>query len=261
MEPCKPRVSFDAFPPAQLVWTSCTEKHPCDVYGLLKHSARVEGDRDNSPCTNARKAQLRAARLRRAVVLDDMVQEVERPVAEERIEDENGDGALPVQHPPLAPPANAPEIIVKAVRFADEEDTEFFDSTVVDQCMLGSAHELCLKTYLSRVSHAQAFGYQYSEFQAISDACDLRAELEGDEQDEIHESGTCNLNTMQLEQEPWLIVEEETEEAADDSCNPCQSKKSQQSRCKTCFWTLDSRRMPENVSAHSVGRRWQDHVR
>eukprot|EP00928_Gymnodinium_smaydae_P100607 TRINITY_DN9909_c0_g3_i1.p1 TRINITY_DN9909_c0_g3~~TRINITY_DN9909_c0_g3_i1.p1 ORF type:complete len:247 (-),score=52.17 TRINITY_DN9909_c0_g3_i1:112-852(-) len=199
---------------------------------LLNYSARVVRSRFVSDRVNAQRADLRAAMLQCAVI-------GRAETVWFTLDDIRAAEAQEERQPSPAPQLSLPNKEGKVVRFADKADIEQFDFVATEQCELGSAHELCLKTFLSRVEHAHNFSHEFNEKEARDIALRARDEVKM-QQEEVEEEGkTAAIESFFVDQASGF------DEGSEGQRKPT----------KKCFWILDARCMPQHASRNSEGRR------
>eukprot|EP00928_Gymnodinium_smaydae_P000975 TRINITY_DN10363_c0_g1_i1.p1 TRINITY_DN10363_c0_g1~~TRINITY_DN10363_c0_g1_i1.p1 ORF type:complete len:294 (+),score=35.87 TRINITY_DN10363_c0_g1_i1:56-883(+) len=265
MQSCRTGIKFQQFSSTQLVPTT-PGNDPFESYNPFEHiwySERALDARSNSRAFNAAKAQARAARLRHAVTLHDLV--LNWPGVEQPEDVANNEGALE-GHPahPLAQMSSFGRT-TKVVRFSDDVHMAQFDFVRTKQCELCSTHELFLNAFVSQVESAKSSSHALNQSKALGRGFRQRTEVEVQQEEDERSNRSVNVMLDLEEQEdPWVVMDATGEDDHDTSRGSGSSPdegKTQQKRTKKCFWILDSRHMPGEGRKSCEDKRWQDHVR
>eukprot|EP00928_Gymnodinium_smaydae_P000589 TRINITY_DN10220_c0_g2_i2.p1 TRINITY_DN10220_c0_g2~~TRINITY_DN10220_c0_g2_i2.p1 ORF type:complete len:264 (-),score=53.79 TRINITY_DN10220_c0_g2_i2:285-1076(-) len=257
MENGKQGVTFQEFSTAQFASSgpAIDESEPFNGFELLWYSVRIQCAQTRSRYANADKARTRALKLRHAVLTDTPL---DRQVRDEVVEIANDAEILAEQQEalPMLPPASVNQD-EKFVRFSDHAETQQFSSVPMKQCELGSAHELRLNAFESRVASAKTSSHAVNASDALDRAWSLQREVEMQGK-EVSRAGAQAV----LEQgEPWLVIDEELLDGPTCAESNGSSSKLQQKPIKKCFWRLDTRGVQNEVRSKCEGKRWQDNVR
>eukprot|EP00928_Gymnodinium_smaydae_P039480 TRINITY_DN26967_c0_g1_i1.p1 TRINITY_DN26967_c0_g1~~TRINITY_DN26967_c0_g1_i1.p1 ORF type:complete len:272 (-),score=29.97 TRINITY_DN26967_c0_g1_i1:385-1200(-) len=245
-------VAFQKFSPAQVIPVASCDNDSASPqeFHLVAHSTRVIRARSNTHDANTWRAVWRASRTERAVSNDArrswLTWDEDNAASEPRQEQQ----VLP------APSTSSLRSNEKIVRFSDGVDVEQYDFAPPEQCDLVSSHELCLKTFVSRVEQASNFSHEFNEAEARDAALQLREDVEL----QILENEGIGTGQAHNKSE-WLAFHASVESVPDESCCLNADSNCQKKPVKKCFWILDVRGMPEHVKHQSEGKRWQDLVR
>eukprot|EP00928_Gymnodinium_smaydae_P000590 TRINITY_DN10220_c0_g2_i3.p1 TRINITY_DN10220_c0_g2~~TRINITY_DN10220_c0_g2_i3.p1 ORF type:complete len:269 (-),score=54.12 TRINITY_DN10220_c0_g2_i3:699-1505(-) len=262
MERGKQGVTFQEFSTAQFASSepAAEGEEPFNAFECIFYSVRISEAQPRSHATNAKKARTRAVNLRHAVLADAAL---DRQARDEVVEIANDAEMLAEQEEQLPVPPPAPvHRDEKVVRFLDQVDTQQFSFVPTKQCELGSAHEFCLNTFVSRVASSKFSSHAVTASDALDRAWLLKTEVELQQREEI---SSADVHTMLDEKEPWLVIETSSDEESLDEPSCAQSKACGSERwhkpVKKDFWTLDTRGIPAEVRSSCEGKRWQDQVR
>eukprot|EP00928_Gymnodinium_smaydae_P065872 TRINITY_DN48959_c0_g1_i1.p1 TRINITY_DN48959_c0_g1~~TRINITY_DN48959_c0_g1_i1.p1 ORF type:complete len:282 (+),score=53.12 TRINITY_DN48959_c0_g1_i1:35-847(+) len=218
----------------------------------LRVASRLMRTKFDSDEVNAQQARMRAFNPQRAVfhdagrgwlTLDEIAD------FEEREE----------QHALPSPPSSSLKGHEQVVRFSDGVDIEQYDFIETEQCELGSAHELCLITFVSRVRQADNFSHEFNEREALDIASRLREEILV--QLAVEGASSCDGSAETMHHETWVSLELLADRNVDESRDLPDDGKCRKKAAKHCFSILDASCMPKHNRNRSEGKRWQDQVR